>query len=220
LAIVPGLPALPFLVIGLLLLAAAWPTPRRADREWLAPVGAAAGRLSRLPSHWSVAAHPALELRLRQRSHGASDGGGLAEATEAAREKLFRGLGVILPPCRITTRATLPRDAAVLSIREVPAKTLSVPETLSASAATQFLVESLADVLIARAHDFMGLQEAQLLLDELSKVAPASVQQVVPKMVSLATLSEILRRLVEEGVSVRDLASILEARAVLDHSNP
>jgi type III secretion protein V len=63
----------------------------------------------------------------------------------------------------------------------------------------------------------MGLQEAQLLLDELSKVAPASVQQVVPKMVSLATLSEILRRLVEEGVSVRDLASILEALAQVAH---
>jgi type III secretion protein V len=71
--------------------------------------------------------------------------------------------------------------------------------------------------LIDRAHDFMGLQETQHLLDELSKVAPASVQHVVPKLVSLTTLSEILRRLVEEGVSVRDLASILEALAQVAH---
>jgi type III secretion protein V len=99
----------------------------------------------------------------------------------------------------------------------VPAKTLSVPEDLEGVAATQFLSDSLADVLIARAHDFMGLQSAQLLLDELARVAPASVQQVVPKLVSLATLSEILRRLVEEGVSVRDLASIVEALAQLAH---
>jgi type III secretion protein V len=125
---------------------------------------------------------------------------------------------VILPACRITTRDDLPRHTALLSIREVPAKTLSVPEHLEGEAATAFVESALGDVLVARAHDFMGLQETQALLDELSKVAPASVQQVVPKLVSLPTLSEILRRLVEEGVSVRDLASVLEALAQLAHA--
>jgi type III secretion protein V len=220
LAVVPGLPALPFLIIGGLLLAASWPAPRRAEREWEQKRGKMARQLSRLPSPWSVTASPALEARLaagRGRRGADADAVGLEAATEAARQRLFRELGVILPPCRILTRSSQPRAAALLSIREVPAKSLAVPDALDGRTATKALSDSLAEVLIERAHDFMGLQETQHLLDELSKVAPASVQQVVPKMLSLTTLSEILRRLVEEGVSVRDLASILEALAQVAH---
>jgi type III secretion protein V len=220
LAIVPGLPALPFLIVGALLLAVSWPAPRRAEREWEQKLGKTARQLSRLPSPWSVTASPALESRLaagRGRRGADVDSVGLEAATEAARERLFRELGVILPPCRILTRSSQPRAAALLSIREVPAKSLAVPDELDGRTATLALSDSLSEVLIERAHDFMGLQETQHLLDELSKVAPASVQQVVPKMLSLTTLSEILRRLVEEGVSVRDLASILEALAQVAH---
>ena len=219
LAMVPGLPALPFLVIGALLLAASWPAPRRAEREWEQTLGKASRQLSRLPSPWSVTASPALESRLAysRRRPPADTPIGLEGATEAARERLFRELGVILPPCRILTRGSQPRGAALLSIREVPAKSIALPEALGGVEATKALADALSEVLIDRAHDFMGLQETQHLLDELSKVAPASVQHVVPKLVSLTTLSEILRRLVEEGVSVRDLASILEALAQVAH---
>lgn len=219
LAIVPALPALPFMFIGALFLAASLPPPRRAEREWEQKLGKTSRQLSRLPSPWSVTASPALEARLAaSRTERVSEAElGLEAATEAARERLFRELGVILPPCRILTRSAQPRGSALLSIREVPAKSIAVAEQLHGALATQALCDALAEVLIARAHDFMGLQETQHLLDELSKVAPASVQQVVPKMVSLTTLSEILRRLVEEGVSVRDLASILEALAQVAH---
>ncbi len=216
LALVPGLPGLPFLVIGLLLLAAAWPRAKTPERDWAHSKGE--NGFSRLPSAWSLTTSPALAERLAMRPRGApASPAGLEEATELAREQLFVQLGVILPPCHITTRGGQPRGSALMSIREVPAKAIVVPDGLRGAAATEFLAEALAEVLIARAHDFMGLQAAQLLLDELAKVAPASVQQVVPKMVPLATLSEILRRLVEEGVSVRDLGSILEALAQLAH---
>jgi type III secretion protein V len=219
LAIVPGLPAFPFLVIGSLLLAASLPKARRAEREWEQKRGKTSHALSRLPSPWSVTASPILERRLAQdRARRSTEVPlGLEAATEVAREKLFRELGVILPPCRILTRASQPRAAALLSIREVPAKSLAVPDDLDGEAATKALAAALSKVLIERAHDFMGLQETQHLLDELAKVAPTSVQQVIPKMVSLTTLSEILRRLVEEGVSVRDMASILEALAQVAH---
>jgi type III secretion protein V len=219
LALVPALPALPFMFIGGLLFVASLPPARRAEREWEQKLGKKSRQLSRLPSPWSVTASPALESRLAA-TRGPRAGEqelGLEAATEAARERLFRELGVILPPCRILTRSSQPRGSALLSIREVPAKSLAVPEQLEGPAATRALSDALSEVLIERAHDFMGLQETQHLLDELSKVAPASVQQVVPKMVSLTTLSEILRRLVEEGVSVRDLASILEALAQVAH---
>src|SRR5262249_23608901 len=45
----------------------------------------------------------------------------------------------------------------------------------------------------------------------LEQFAPATVRNVVPKPVSLTLLTEVLRRLVEEGVSIRDLRAVLEA---------
>ncbi|HVZ32981.1 MAG TPA: flagellar biosynthesis protein FlhA [Polyangiaceae bacterium] len=215
LALVPGLPALPFLAIGALLVGVSWPSRERQE-VWRAAESHLQQPAARLPAPWSLSVPSALEERLG--IEGSSlHAGGLGAATEAARERLFQELGVIVPACRILRREDLPEHSALLSIREVPAKTLSVAADLEGMRATQWLADGLAEVLIARAPDFMGLQSAQLLLDELSRVSPASVQQVVPKLVSLATLSEILRRLVEEGVGVRDLGSILEALAQVAH---
>src|SRR5215469_10411051 len=59
--------------------------------------------------------------------------------------------------------------------------------------------------------DLLGLAEVQRLLDELEQFAPATVRNVVPKPVTLVLLTDVLRRLVEEQISVRDLRGILEA---------
>jgi type III secretion protein V len=67
--------------------------------------------------------------------------------------------------------------------------------------------------LRSRAADFLGFAEAQRLLDELEQVAPATVRNVIPKPVSLPLLVDVLRRLLEEGVSIRDLRAVLEALA-------
>jgi type III secretion protein V len=65
-----------------------------------------------------------------------------------------------------------------------------------------------------RAHDFVGLQEVQSMLDQLERAYPALIRNVVPKPVPLALLADVLRRLVEEGVSIRTLREILEALAI------
>jgi type III secretion protein V len=66
------------------------------------------------------------------------------------------------------------------------------------------------DALRGHAHHFLGLQEAQVLLDAVEAAAPALVREV-GRQVPPAVLAEVLRRLVEEGVSVRPLRTILEA---------
>jgi type III secretion protein V len=68
-----------------------------------------------------------------------------------------------------------------------------------------------ACVLKRQAKDFIGLQETADLVERLEKVCPTLVKEVVPKIVTLAQLTEILKRLVDEGVSIRDLKTILEA---------
>jgi type III secretion protein V len=63
------------------------------------------------------------------------------------------------------------------------------------------------------AHEMIGIQEAQALLDALEKTHPALVREVVPKIVNQQLLAEVLRRLVEEHISIRDLRAILGALA-------
>lgn len=71
----------------------------------------------------------------------------------------------------------------------------------------------LARELKKHARGFVGLQETSELIERLEKVYPALVREVVPKCVTLSQLTDILRRLVDEAVSIRDLKTILEALA-------
>jgi len=73
----------------------------------------------------------------------------------------------------------------------------------------------LGEVLRNSAHRLLGRQEVQHLLDVLARTAPKLVDDVVPNMLPLGEVARVLRNLVREGVSVRDLRAILEALAEL-----
>src|SRR5581483_6490574 len=74
----------------------------------------------------------------------------------------------------------------------------------------EILLLHLAHYLKKNAKEFIGIQEVQLMISGLKQHYPTLVEETVPKPVSLQTLTEILRRLVEEEVSVRDLKTILQ----------
>ena len=75
------------------------------------------------------------------------------------------------------------------------------------------LTTHLSEVLSSHAHEILGRQEVQELLALLQKDAPKLVEDVVPKTVGLGELVAVLRRLLEERISIRDLRTILEAIA-------
>jgi type III secretion protein V len=60
------------------------------------------------------------------------------------------------------------------------------------------------------AHLLVGIQETQQLLDSLESSAPALVREAA-RQLPPQLLAEVLRRLLEEGVSIRPLRTILEA---------
>jgi type III secretion protein V len=79
--------------------------------------------------------------------------------------------------------------------------------------AVGYMVLHLSSVLRKNAAEFVGIQEVQNMLEQLEQAFPALVKEVVPKAVSPFQLTDILRRLVEEEISIRDLRSILQALA-------
>ena len=68
----------------------------------------------------------------------------------------------------------------------------------------------LSQVLHKYASQLIGQDDVQGLLDNLGQTAPHLVESVVPKLVPLHSLTAILRVLLEEGVPISDLRSILE----------
>ncbi len=75
----------------------------------------------------------------------------------------------------------------------------------------EILLLHLTQYLRKSAKEFIGIQEVQGMISALKQHYPTLVDETVPKPVSLQSLTEILRRLVEEDVSIRDLKTILQS---------
>lgn len=91
-------------------------------------------------------------------------------------------------------------------------------ETLEAAGLTTwdvpgYIILHVAAVLRRNAREFVGVQETQTMLEQLEKAFPAIVKEVIPKVVNVLKLTDILQRLVEEEISIRDLRGILQALA-------
>ena len=65
-------------------------------------------------------------------------------------------------------------------------------------------------LITTHASELLGRMEVQALLDHLAKDAPKLVEDLVPKIVSLSTLQKVLQNLLQEGVHIRDMRTIIE----------
>lgn len=74
----------------------------------------------------------------------------------------------------------------------------------------------LSEILKAKAGMLIGRDEIHELLGRVKEQHPKLVAEVVPEQVDLTKLRKVLRNLLDEGISIRDLRGILEALA--DHS--
>jgi flagellar biosynthesis protein FlhA len=59
----------------------------------------------------------------------------------------------------------------------------------------------------------LGHDETQQLVDKLAAAAPKLVEELIPKKLSIGTLTQVLQNLLAEGVSIRDLRGVLLALA-------
>ncbi|MDA0877089.1 MAG: flagellar biosynthesis protein FlhA, partial [Proteobacteria bacterium] len=66
-------------------------------------------------------------------------------------------------------------------------------------------------VLRDSASELLSRDETQQLLDKLASKFPKLVEDVVPAKLSLGVVTKVLQTLLEEGVSIRDMRSIMEA---------
>ena len=215
--VVPGMPFVPFLLLGgtgaLMALGLL-----RAERK--RQTDAAAARTPERDTEAFAPGVPPLELHLSPAllaSLGGERGDGASRLASQVRTAVFAALGLDTPPLRLRALASATQvvthgaHAYAVHIMGVPIARGHV--STQGEAAGAELAHHVAVAVRREARAFLGIQETQRLLDGLEKQAPTLVREVVPKLMGLQLLTEVLRRLVEEEVSIRDLRAILGALA-------
>ncbi len=78
---------------------------------------------------------------------------------------------------------------------------------------TTVMATHISEIIKQYSHELIGRQEVQGLLDNLANSYPKLVEELVPGVLSLGTIMRVLQNLLKEGVSIRDLRTILETMA-------
>src|SRR5579863_6521508 len=250
----PGLPKVPFLVLGSGVGAMAWRLRQKA----------ASGEKMKAPA--AAPARENLESLLRIEPLAVEVGLGLVYLVEGGqnspllkriasiRRQLAAELGYILPPVRVTDNLTLKAREYVFSLKGVeisryelahgcelalhsddkgekidgiptrepafgiPAVWISPDRVDEARRAGYTVVDSISvigthfgEVVRRYAHELFSRQEAKKVLDRVNEDNSKVVEDLVPKLLSLAVVQKVLQNLLRERVSIRDAVSILEA---------
>ena len=66
-------------------------------------------------------------------------------------------------------------------------------------------------IMSSHAAELLGRQEVQTLVEHIGKESAKFIEDLVPKVISLTTLQTVLQSLLEEGVHIRDIYTIIES---------
>ena len=99
----------------------------------------------------------------------------------------------------------------------IPAKWISEDKKLAADMAgytlidpTSVMITHLSEVIKEHAYELLSRQDVKTMLEKLKETSAATVDDIVPSIVSVAYLQKVLCMLLKEGVPIRDLETILE----------
>jgi flagellar biosynthesis protein FlhA len=257
-ALLPGMPAVPFLalagglVFGLRYIAEA-PTETIDVQAPLLETGPKPGSPEDIEAALPL---DVLALEVGYQLVHAVDpqmGGTLVERIAALRKQMALDLGIVMPPVHIRDNLHLePGTYRVLLLGTEIAKGTTRSGRLLAMDATgsaphidgetttdpafgtpahwilsrdrelaqalgytvvdhaTIIATHLAEIVRSSSHNILGRGELQHLFDVFSKQTPKLVEELIPNMLSLGEVIKVLRNLLRENVSIRDLRTILE----------
>jgi len=78
---------------------------------------------------------------------------------------------------------------------------------------TAIIATHISETIRHHAHELLGRQEVQSLLDNLARTHPKVVEELTPALLLLGGIQKVLQNLLREGVSIRDMLTIVEALA-------
>ncbi len=262
-ALVPGLPKLPFLVIGGVFGAIGWAVRNGLPGEHDASApGAKELEPAKTPAAGGEEALGRLSVDPLELVIGfglvplvdASSNGSLLRRVSMIRRQLAGELGIVIAPVRIHDELGVDSHEYVIKVRGsevargrimpghllamdagdaaracrgsrptepafgLPAVWVHDPARADAEAlgytvvdAQSMIVTHLTETIRAHAAELLSRQDVRSLLDQLKETNAAVVEELVPDVLTLGEIQRVLQALLAEGVSVRDLGTIMEA---------
>jgi flagellar biosynthesis protein FlhA len=256
LAAFPGLPKIPFLLLGCGLGTVGWRMKSRVDRSMQAITPGGPAKTVRENLDDLLHVEPlSIEVGVGLISFIADGAESpLLRRIAGIRKQLATELGFIIPAIRVTDNLALRAREYLINVKGVEVARFELPpgsELAIALTATEkppegratkdpaFGVEAwwvpaskaesvrglgytvidplsvlsthLAELIKRFAHELFTRQEAKKLLDRVSVENARVVEDLVPKLLPLATVQRVIQNLLRERVSIRDAVSILEA---------
>jgi flagellar biosynthesis protein FlhA len=115
------------------------------------------------------------------------------------------------------SKAALKGVPTIEPVFQLPATWVTDTERKSAEAggytvvdAASVLVTHLSETVRRHCHEILTRQDVQALLDNLKQTHPAVVNELIPAQLTVGQVQRILQNLLAEGISIRNLAGILE----------
>ncbi len=260
LALMPGLPKLPFLILG----AGLWWAARQISQA--ATVREQIEEKASAPAPES-AGKESLEALMRVEPLAVEVGLGLVKLVEGGanspllrriagiRRQLATELGYVLPPVRVTDNLSLGAREYTVLLKGVEVARYELPPGAELALAgggggqpgpdwvatrepafqldawwipaaqadavraagwtvvdpVSVLSTHLAELARRFAYELFGRQDTKKLLDRVAEENPRVVEDLVPKLLPLATVQKVIQNLLRERVPIRDAVSILEA---------
>jgi flagellar biosynthesis protein FlhA len=122
------------------------------------------------------------------------------------------------------SKTTLKGIPTVEPVFQLPATWVTDVERKSAEVAgytvvdaVSVLVTHLSEAIRRHCHEILTRQDVQALLDNLKQTNPAVVNELIPAQLTVGQVQRVLQNLLAEGISIRNLAGILEK--VSDHAS-
>ena len=115
------------------------------------------------------------------------------------------------------SKTTLKGIPTVEPVFQLPATWVTDVERKTAEAsgytvvdAVSVLVTHLSETVRRHCHEILTRQDVQALLDNLKQTNPAVVNELIPAQLTVGQVQRVLQNLLAEGISIRNLAGILE----------
>ncbi|MDT7836035.1 flagellar biosynthesis protein FlhA [Aquabacterium sp. OR-4] len=223
--LVPGFPMAQFVLLGAAAGAGGWwaspAQQRRRQGTQGQPMAALVREGSDQVQQWGEAPAQAwaagVALRLDATVFERLDARLLDEAVGTERLRLQQQLGLPFPGLMLVPAThEAPAGQLVFEVHGVPVLSLAFDSLEAANDGPEAaLAQALRQVIEARASRFMGVQEALVLTQMLEAQMP-ELERELRQCTPLPRLAEVARRLLDEGVSLRDLPGL--AQALVDHA--
>ena len=216
--LVPGFPKWSFLLLAVGTAAAAFlrmRQRRQAPPLDLLVLGPDARRLAEAEAGSPAEGIAApIAVRLAEDLRGEIELVALQTRLAEAKSRVQRKLGAVFPRVQLNWDATLPARGYALLVQDVLAADGTLPErdaiADSALPAEDRLAAEVQALIERNAASLLGIQETQNLIQIMRREHGELVAELT-RLVPPQRITEVLRRLVQEGVSIRNLRAIFES---------